>query len=92
MVMRNYRVIYEFDAETGQVTATTIPELNHVSSYGRDFEEAERAIKEAAVAYLEALAKEGESPPPEPIDEEGSSVLNGRRGSDLLPGTSAYQK
>jgi predicted RNase H-like HicB family nuclease len=91
MIMRNYRVIYEFDAETGQVTAT-IPELNHVSSYGRDFEEAERAIKEAAVAYLEALVKEGESPPLEPTDEEGSSVLNGRRGGDLLPGTSAHQK
>lgn len=69
--MRSYRVIYEFDAETGQVTAT-MPELNYVSSYGRDFEEAERAIKEAAVAYLEALAKEGESPPPEPTGEEGT--------------------
>lgn len=69
--MKNYRVIYEFDTETGQVTAT-MPELNYVSSYGRDFKEAERAIREAAIAYLEALAKEGESLPPEPTDEEGT--------------------
>jgi len=52
-----YKIEYAFDKETGKVTAT-IPELNHVSSYGDTFEEAEKNIREAALCYLEALEKE----------------------------------
>jgi predicted RNase H-like HicB family nuclease len=52
--MTEYRVIYEFDQETGQVMAT-VPELNYVSSFGADFAEAERNIMEAVAAYLETL-------------------------------------
>jgi len=38
-----YKIEYAFDKETGKVTAT-IPELNHVSSYGDTFEEAEKTF------------------------------------------------
>ena len=49
-----YKIEYEFDKETGQTTAT-IPELNHVSSFGKTFAEAEANVKEAALCYLEAI-------------------------------------
>ncbi len=74
--MRDYRVIYEFDTETGQVMAT-VPELNYVSSFGADFAEAERNIKEAVLAYLEALAQEGK-PFPEPAEEREGTFLRSR--------------
>jgi predicted RNase H-like HicB family nuclease len=56
--MTEYRVIYEFDQETGQVMAT-VPELNYVSSFGADFADAEQNIMEAVAAYLETLARQG---------------------------------
>ena len=52
-----YKIEYEADKETGQVIAT-IPELNHVSSFGDSFAEAEANVKEAAIGYLEVLIKE----------------------------------
>ena len=56
--MTEYRVIYQFDHETGQVMAA-VPELNYVSSFGADFAEAEQNIMEAVAAYLETLLAEG---------------------------------
>ena len=52
-----YKIEYDVDKETGQVTAT-IPELNHISSFGNTFAEAEANVKEAAVGYLEVIIKE----------------------------------
>ena len=52
-----YKIEYDVDKETGQVTAT-IPELNHISSFGNTFAEAEANVKEAAVGYLELIIKE----------------------------------
>ncbi len=52
-----YKVEYELDKETGQVTAT-IPELNHISSFGDSFAEAESSIREAALGYMELMLKE----------------------------------
>ncbi len=52
-----YKVEYETDKETGQVTAT-IPELNYLSDYGDTFAEAEANIREAAIGYLEVLQME----------------------------------
>jgi len=52
-----YKVEYELDKETGQVTAT-IPELNHISSFGDSFAEAESNIREAALGYMELMLKE----------------------------------
>jgi len=49
-----YKIEYEIDAKTKQVVAT-IPELNHISSFGKTFAEAEANVKEAALCYAEAL-------------------------------------
>lgn len=49
----NYKIEYEADKKTNQITAT-IPELNHVSSFGNSFAEAEANVREAALGYLEA--------------------------------------
>lgn len=59
-----YKIEYEADKETGQIIAT-IPELNHISSFGDSFAEAEANVREAALGYLEMLVKEnGEIPKP----------------------------
>ena len=60
----DYKIEYEVDKESGQVVAT-IPELNHVSSFGDDFAEAEANVREAALGYLELIVKDnGEVPKP----------------------------
>jgi predicted RNase H-like HicB family nuclease len=69
--MTEYRVIYQFDQETGQVMAT-VPELNYVSSFGADFAEAEQNIMEAVAAYLEALLTEGQLLPRSVREREGT--------------------
>ncbi len=69
--MTEYRVIYQFDQETGQVMAM-VPELNYVSSFGADFAEAEQNIMEAVAAYLEALLAEGELLPRSVREREGT--------------------
>jgi len=61
----SYKIEYEVDKKTTQVSAT-IPELNHVSSFGDSFAEAEANVKEAATGYLEALLKNHQNIP-EPI-------------------------
>ena len=66
-----YKIEYEFDAETKQVVAT-IPELNYISSFGKTFAEAEANTKEAALCYLEALAKERKSIPNPAFHTEGT--------------------
>ena len=52
-----YKIEYDVDKETAKITAT-IPELNHISSFGNTFAEAEANVKEAAVGYLEVIIKE----------------------------------
>lgn len=52
-----YKIEYEADKKSGKVTAT-IPELNHVSSFGNTFAEAEANVKEAVLCYMEAMANE----------------------------------
>ena len=69
--MTEYRVIYEFDQETGQVMAT-VPELNYVSSFGADFTEAEQNIMEAVAAYLETLLAEDQLLPRSRREREGT--------------------
>jgi predicted RNase H-like HicB family nuclease len=66
-----YKIEYEADKETGQVTAT-IPELNHVSSFGDSFAEAEANVREAALGYLEVLVKEQKEIPKPAFHTEGT--------------------
>ena len=49
---------YGFDVETNSVIAT-VPDLNYISSFGKDFAEAEKNVTEAVLAYLEALKMDG---------------------------------
>jgi predicted RNase H-like HicB family nuclease len=52
----NFRIEYQVDKKSERIVAT-IPELNHVSSFGDTFAEAEANVsaKEAALCYLETL-------------------------------------
>ncbi len=66
-----YKIEYDKDNETGQIIAT-IPELNHVSSFGDTFAEAEAHVREAVLGYLEALVKENKSIPKPAFQTEGT--------------------
>lgn len=66
-----YKIEYEVDKEIDQVVAT-IPELNHVSSFGDTFAEAEANVKEAALGYLEVLIKENQEIPKPAFKSEGT--------------------
>lgn len=66
-----YKIEYDFDVATKQVVAV-IPELNHTSSFGRTFAEAEANTKEAALCYLESLAKENKMIPKSAFRTEGT--------------------
>ena len=66
-----YKIEYEADKETGEITAT-IPELNHVSSFGDSFPEAESNVREAALGYLEVLRKENREMPEPSFHTEGT--------------------
>ena len=68
-----FRIEYEVDNETGQVVAT-IPELNHMSSFGDSFAEAEANVKEAALGYLEVLVKEKKGYPEPSFHTEGTYI------------------
>lgn len=68
-----FKIEYEVDHEVGQVVAT-IPELNHVSSFGNSFAEAEANVKEAALGYLEVLLKEGGEYPKPAFHSEGTYI------------------
>ena len=66
-----YRIEYEVDKETKQVVAT-IPELNHISSFGDSFAEAEASVREAALGYLEMLCREHRRIPKPAFKTEGT--------------------
>ncbi|MDJ0601517.1 MAG: type II toxin-antitoxin system HicB family antitoxin [Crocosphaera sp.] len=53
-----FSIEYSFDSETNSVIAT-VPDLNYISSFGKDFAEAEKNVTEAVLAYLEALKIDG---------------------------------
>jgi predicted RNase H-like HicB family nuclease len=52
-----FPIEYSFDPE-GPVIIATVPSLNHISSFGKDFAEAENNIIEAVLAYIESLQKD----------------------------------
>lgn len=66
-----YKIEYESDPKTGQVVAT-IPELNHLSSFGDSFAEAEANIKDAALGFFEALIKAEKQIPKPAFRTEGT--------------------
>ncbi len=66
-----YKIEYEVDKDSGQVVAT-IPELNHLSSFGDSFAEAEANVREAALGYLELLTREQKRIPQPAFKTEGT--------------------
>lgn len=68
-----YKIVYESDKETGQVIAT-IPELNHISSFGDSFAEAEANVREAALGYFEVLMKENKEIPKSAFHTDGTYI------------------
>lgn len=68
-----FPVEYSFDPE-GQVIIATVPSLNHISSFGKDFTEAESNIIEAVLAYLESLQKD-ELPFPQNHHSKTGTIL-----------------
>lgn len=68
-----YKIEYDVDKETGQVTAT-IPEINHISSFGDTFAEAEANIKEAVAGYLEVIIRDRKEIPKPAFHTEGTYI------------------
>lgn len=66
-----YKIEFEADHESGQVVAT-IPELNHVSSFGDSFAEAEANVREAALGYIEVLVADKKEIPIPAFHTEGT--------------------
>ncbi|MEA5508924.1 type II toxin-antitoxin system HicB family antitoxin [Crocosphaera sp. UHCC 0190] len=69
-----FPVEYSFDVETNSVIAT-VPDLNYISSFGKDFTEAEQNVIEAVLAYLEALKMDGLPIPSCPKKSTGTVLL-----------------
>ena len=67
----DYKIEYTVDEKTAQVVAT-IPELNHTSSFGDSFAEAEANVREAALGYLEVLRQEKSDLPVPVFKTEGT--------------------
>lgn len=67
----HYKIQYEIDNETKQVMAV-IPELNHLSSFGDSFAEAEANIREAVLGYLETLMKTKQQIPEPAFSTDGT--------------------
>lgn len=69
-----FPIEYSFDVETNSVIAT-VPELNYISSFGKDFAEAEKNVTEAVLAYLEALKIDGQPLPICPKKSTGTMLV-----------------
>jgi len=63
-----YTVVYEQDAESGQVCAS-FPALN-LATHGRTLEEARAMAREALELHLEGLVEEGMAIPPDVVEIE----------------------
>ncbi len=67
-------VEYSFDIDSNLVIAT-VPDLNYISSFGKDFAEAEQNVIEAVLAYLEALKKDNLPIPDFPKKSSGTMLV-----------------
>lgn len=57
MTVRRFQVVLEWDADES-VWVTSVPALNHLSTYGATKEAALAETKEAILGYIEASKKE----------------------------------
>jgi predicted RNase H-like HicB family nuclease len=58
MTSQHFQVLLEWDSED-EVWVTTVPVLDHLSTFGETRETALANTQEAILGYLEASAKEG---------------------------------
>ncbi|MBI1999670.1 MAG: hypothetical protein HYT85_06865 [candidate division NC10 bacterium] len=69
-----YRVEFETDPKTGQVTAK-LPSLNHTADFGDTAEEAVANLRELAAGFVEVLLNEGKAVPPSDATGGGGVFL-----------------
>ena len=70
MLQRTYRVEFETDPTTKQVTAK-LPSLNHTADFGDTAEKALSNLRELATGLMEVLLDEGIEIPPSDTTEKG---------------------
>ena len=75
MLQRTYRVEFETDLVTKQVTAK-LPALNHTADFGDTAEKALSHLRELATGLIEVLLDEGKEVPPSDTTEKGGVFLS----------------
>jgi predicted RNase H-like HicB family nuclease len=75
MLQRTYRVEFETDPTTKQVTAK-LPTLNHTADFGDTAEKALSNLRELATGLIEFLLDEGKEIPPSDTTEKGGVFLS----------------
>jgi predicted RNase H-like HicB family nuclease len=75
MLQRTYKVEFETDSHTKQVTAK-LPTLNHTADFGETAEAALANLRELASGLIEVLLDEGKEIPPNDKTEKGGVFLS----------------
>ena len=75
MLQRTYRVEFETDLTTKQVTAK-LPTLNHTADFGDTAEKALSNLRELASGLIEVLLDEGKEVSPSDTTEKGGVFLS----------------
>ena len=75
MLQRTYKVEFETDFHTKQVTAK-LPSLNHTADFGETAEAALANLRELANGLIEVLLDEGKEVPPSDKTEKGGVFLS----------------
>ena len=75
MLQRTYRVEFETDPKTKQVTAK-LPTLNHTADFGDTAEKALANRRELATGLIEDLQDEAKEVPPSDTTEKGGVFLS----------------
>jgi predicted RNase H-like HicB family nuclease len=75
MLQRTYRVEFDTDLTTKQVTAK-LPSLNHTADFGDTAEEALANLRKVAIGLIELLLDEGREISPSDKTEKGGVFLS----------------
>lgn len=75
MLQRTYKVEFETDPKTKQVSAK-LPALNHTADFGESAEEALANLRELASGLIEVLLDEGKEIPPSDKTDKGGVFLS----------------
>lgn len=75
MLQRTYRVEFETDSRTKEVTAE-LPTLNHTADFGDTAEKALANLRELAKGFIETLLEEGKEIPASDKTDKGGVFLS----------------